>query len=116
MVNQSFFGPGSTYTIDTIKSFTVVTRFITDDGTATGTLSEITRYYVQDDVSYEMPDASWFGIDDMNLLTARRLLHLPVRELVRPPHQRQLPPLAPPARQLDREQIGRLFRSRHLLL
>eukprot|EP00644_Phytophthora_capsici_P013973 jgi/Phyca11/4653/fgenesh1_pm.PHYCAscaffold_3_\ len=69
MGNQSFFGPGSTYTIDTIKSFTVVTRFITDDGTATGTLSEITRYYVQDDVSYEMPYASWSGIDDMNSLT-----------------------------------------------
>ncbi|GMF20091.1 unnamed protein product [Phytophthora lilii] len=69
MGNQTFFGPGSDFTIDTTNSFTVVTRFITDDGTATGTLSEITRYYVQNDVSYEMPYATWSGIEDMNSLT-----------------------------------------------
>ncbi|KAE9227359.1 putative 1,4-beta-D-glucan cellobiohydrolase B [Phytophthora fragariae] len=69
MGNKTFFGPGSDFTIDTTKSFTVVTRFITDDGTATGTLSEITRFYVQDDVSYEMPFATWSGIEDMNSLT-----------------------------------------------
>ncbi|KAF1789773.1 Concanavalin A-like lectin/glucanase domain [Phytophthora cactorum] len=69
MGNQTFFGPGSDFAIDTTKSFTVVTRFITDDGTATGTLSEITRFYVQDGVSYEMPYATWSGIEDMNSLT-----------------------------------------------
>ncbi|ETM99769.1 hypothetical protein PPTG_18588 [Phytophthora nicotianae INRA-310] len=69
MGNQTFFGPGSDFTIDTTKSFTVVTRFITDDGTETGALSEITRFYVQDGVSYEMPYATWSGIEDMNSLT-----------------------------------------------
>jgi cellulose 1,4-beta-cellobiosidase len=69
MGNQTFFGPGSDFAIDTTQSFTVVTRFITDDGTATGTLTDITRYYVQNDVSYEMPYATWSGITDMNSLT-----------------------------------------------
>ncbi|EGZ25462.1 putative glycosyl hydrolase family 7 protein [Phytophthora sojae] len=61
MGNKTFFGPGSDYTIDTTKSFTVVTRFITDDGTATGTLSEITRFYVQGDCSAAKTE---FGDED----------------------------------------------------
>ncbi|RLN94941.1 hypothetical protein BBJ28_00021539 [Nothophytophthora sp. Chile5] len=69
MGNKTFFGPGSEFTIDTTAVFTVVTRFITDDGTADGSLSEITRFYVQDGVSYEMPYATWTGITDMNSLT-----------------------------------------------
>ncbi|RLN92079.1 hypothetical protein BBJ28_00010194, partial [Nothophytophthora sp. Chile5] len=69
MGNKTFFGPGSEFTIDTTAVFSVVTRFITDDGTADGSLSEITRFYVQDGVSYEMPYATWTGITDMNSLT-----------------------------------------------
>lgn len=38
---------GAALTVDTTKPFTVVTQFITDDGTATGTLAEIKRFYVQ---------------------------------------------------------------------
>ncbi|KKY21377.1 putative glycosyl hydrolase family 7 protein [Diplodia seriata] len=40
-----FYGPGMT--VDTNSPITVVTQFITDDGTASGTLSEIKRFYVQ---------------------------------------------------------------------
>ncbi|RLN93565.1 hypothetical protein BBJ28_00001712, partial [Nothophytophthora sp. Chile5] len=69
MGNKTFFGPGADFTIDTSKEFTVVTRFITDDGTADGSLSEITRFYVQDGVSHEMPYASWTSLTDMNSLT-----------------------------------------------
>ncbi|KAG6910740.1 hypothetical protein DXG01_008272 [Tephrocybe rancida] len=43
--NQTFCGPG--ITVDTTKKVTVVTQFITDDGTAIGTLSKIRRLYVQ---------------------------------------------------------------------
>ncbi|CAG7954421.1 unnamed protein product [Penicillium olsonii] len=43
--NQSFYGEGKI--VDTKSPFTVVTQFITNDGTATGTLSEIKRFYVQ---------------------------------------------------------------------
>ncbi|KAK7462965.1 hypothetical protein VKT23_007546 [Stygiomarasmius scandens] len=51
--NQSFYGPGKI--VDTNKPFTVVTQFITDDNTSTGTLSAIKRVYVQDGVV--IPDA-----------------------------------------------------------
>lgn len=43
-----FYGPG--LTVDTSKPFTVVTQFNTDDGTTTGTLTSITRRYLQDGV------------------------------------------------------------------
>ncbi|KAG7379815.1 hypothetical protein PHYPSEUDO_008111 [Phytophthora pseudosyringae] len=45
MGNKTFFGPGSAFTIDTSNKFTVVTRFITDDNTATGMLTDIKRFY-----------------------------------------------------------------------
>jgi cellulose 1,4-beta-cellobiosidase len=47
MGNQNFLGPGSTFTIDTTKKITVVTQFISSDGTANGNLVEIRRKYVQ---------------------------------------------------------------------
>ncbi|KAG8973073.1 Exoglucanase 1 [Tulasnella sp. JGI-2019a] len=43
--NTSFYGPGMV--VDTTKVFTVVTQFITTTGTATGSLSEIRRLYIQ---------------------------------------------------------------------
>ncbi|RAH67783.1 putative 1,4-beta-D-glucan-cellobiohydrolyase [Aspergillus aculeatinus CBS 121060] len=46
--NTNFYGPGKT--VDTSKPFTVVTQFITNDGTDTGTLTEIRRLYVQNGV------------------------------------------------------------------
>uniref|UniRef100_M4BUX1 cellulose 1,4-beta-cellobiosidase (non-reducing end) n=1 Tax=Hyaloperonospora arabidopsidis (strain Emoy2) TaxID=559515 RepID=M4BUX1_HYAAE len=69
MGNKTFFGPGADFTIDTTKKFTVVTRFITDDNTAKGTLTEITRHYVQDGVTHEMPHSNHKAIKDMNSLT-----------------------------------------------
>jgi cellulose 1,4-beta-cellobiosidase len=48
MGNTTFFGAGMT--MDTTKPFTVVTQFTTSDGTATGTLVEIRRLYVQNGV------------------------------------------------------------------
>jgi cellulose 1,4-beta-cellobiosidase len=46
--NTGFYGAGKT--VDTKSKFTVVTQFITNDGTATGTLTEIKRFYVQNGV------------------------------------------------------------------
>ena len=48
--NKTFFGPASNFTIDTTKPFTVVTQFITADGTAYGELSEIRRLWVQNGI------------------------------------------------------------------
>jgi len=45
MGNTGFLGPGKT--VNTNAKFTVVTQFITSTGTASGTLSEIRRIYVQ---------------------------------------------------------------------
>ncbi|KAF5342622.1 hypothetical protein D9611_001588 [Ephemerocybe angulata] len=46
MGDKSFYGPG--LTVDTKKKLTVVTQFITDNNSTTGTLVEIRRVYVQD--------------------------------------------------------------------
>ncbi|KAJ3506494.1 hypothetical protein NLJ89_g6835 [Agrocybe chaxingu] len=46
MGDTSFYGPGKT--VDTTRKFTVVTQFISSDGTANGQLKEIRRVYVQD--------------------------------------------------------------------
>jgi len=49
-------------TVDTTKVFTVVTQFLTSDGTATGTLSEIKRFYVQGGVVIPNSYANLAGI------------------------------------------------------
>ncbi|KAG8940199.1 Exoglucanase 1 [Tulasnella sp. 424] len=46
--DTGFYGPGKT--VDTTKKFTIVTQFITDNGTSTGKLTEIRRLYVQNGV------------------------------------------------------------------
>jgi len=46
--DHSFFGEGVDFTIDTSKPLTVVTQWLTSDGTEHGDLTEIRRLYVQD--------------------------------------------------------------------
>jgi len=53
---QDFYGPGKT--VDTSKPLTVVTQFITTDGTATGDLKEIRRKFVQDGKVFEHPKSN----------------------------------------------------------
>ena len=45
--DKNFFGPASNFTINSLEVFTVVTQFITTDGTDNGDLSEIRRMWVQ---------------------------------------------------------------------
>merc|ERR1719222_240852 len=45
---HDFYGAGSAFGVDTTKPLTVVTQFLTTDGTDSGDLSEIRRFYVQD--------------------------------------------------------------------
>jgi cellulose 1,4-beta-cellobiosidase len=56
-----FYGKGSQFTVDTSKKMTVVTQFLTDDGTDTGKLSEIKRFYVQDGNVMENSAATVLG-------------------------------------------------------
>jgi len=46
--DKSFFGKGPQFAVDSSKPFTVVTQFLTDDGTDSGDLIEIRRLYIQD--------------------------------------------------------------------
>ena len=45
--DHTYFGPGGNFAVDSSKKMTVVTQFITDDGTDSGDLVEIRRLYVQ---------------------------------------------------------------------
>ncbi|KAG6901892.1 hypothetical protein C0995_006845 [Termitomyces sp. Mi166 len=67
MGDTSFYGPGMT--VDTSSPFTVVTQFITDDGTSSGTLSEIRRLYVQNGVVIQNSNTSISGMDSFNSIT-----------------------------------------------
>merc|ERR1712045_410301 len=45
---KDFFGEGPNFAVDSSKPLTIVTQWITEDGTDEGDLSEIRRLYVQD--------------------------------------------------------------------
>lgn len=65
--DQSFYGPGKT--VDTNTKLTVVTKFITSDGTANGPLSEIRRLYVQNGVVIQNSAVNVPGIDPVDSIT-----------------------------------------------
>lgn len=60
--NTTFYGPGSNFTINTDDPITVVTQFITSDGTTSGTLSAIKRFFVQNGVTIAQADADTSGV------------------------------------------------------
>ena len=68
-----FYGNSSSFSVDTTKPFTVVTQWITSDGTDTGDLIEIRRKYVQGGkVSSSVPHClDWIGllIDEISQLS-----------------------------------------------
>merc|ERR1712079_468824 len=55
MGNQSFYGRGPGFVINTLKPTTVVSQFITADGTDTGDLVEIRRFYKQEGQIFHSP-------------------------------------------------------------
>ncbi|KAF9453502.1 carbohydrate-binding module family 1 protein [Macrolepiota fuliginosa MF-IS2] len=68
MGDQSYYGPGKT--IDTSRKFTVVTQFITDNNSTSGTLSEIRRIYVQDGKVFQNSKVNVAGMDAYDSITA----------------------------------------------
>jgi len=67
MGDETFYGPGMT--VDTTQKLTVVTQFLTSDGTATGTLSEIKRFYVQNGVVIPNSNTNIAGMATFNSIT-----------------------------------------------
>lgn len=67
MGNKEFYGPGKT--VDTTKKITVVTQFITNDGTATGKLTEMRRLYVQNGVVIQNLKSTISGLTQYDSIT-----------------------------------------------
>ncbi|KAI0092151.1 cellobiohydrolase [Irpex rosettiformis] len=67
MGDQTFLGKG--LTVDTSRKFTIVTQFISDDGTSSGNLAEIRRFYVQDNKIIPNSKVNIAGIDAVNSIT-----------------------------------------------
>lgn len=67
--NTSFWGAGSDFLIDTTKTLRSVTQFITHDGTDTGELTEIRRFYRQGDKVIHTPAIDVGGKGKFDSLT-----------------------------------------------
>lgn len=67
--NIDQYGPGSRFSVDTSRPFTVTTQFLTSDGTDSGTLSEIRRFYVQDGNQIPEAKTNIAGLDNYDSLT-----------------------------------------------
>jgi cellulose 1,4-beta-cellobiosidase len=67
MGNKTFFGSG--LTIDTRRPFTVITQFVTDDGSDTGSLIGIFRRYIQDGHVFENAFTNVNGIERTNAIS-----------------------------------------------
>jgi cellulose 1,4-beta-cellobiosidase len=67
--NTTFWGSGSNFAIDTTKPMTVVTQFVTADGTDTGALKEIRRFYKQGSWTFQTPTLAVGGSGSFNSLS-----------------------------------------------
>lgn len=67
MGNTSFYGPGAQFVIDSTRKFTIVTQFVTNDGTASGELVDIRRFYQQDGRRVENPRAAWDALAGLDV-------------------------------------------------
>lgn len=67
--NRTYYGPSEEFVVDTTREFTVVTQFLTADGTEDGDLIEIRRLYVQDGEVIANAVSNVEGIDAGDSLT-----------------------------------------------
>ncbi|TFK60615.1 cellobiohydrolase I-I [Pluteus cervinus] len=67
MGDPSFYGPGKT--VDTNSKFTVITQFLTNNNSTTGTLSEIRRLYVQNGKVIQNSKVNVPGLDSVDSIT-----------------------------------------------
>ncbi|KAA0201486.1 Glycosyl Hydrolase 7 [Hyalella azteca] len=64
-----FYGANESFVIDTRRPFTVVTQFVTVDGTDSGDLNEVRRIYVQDNIVIENSFANYHGLENYNSIS-----------------------------------------------
>jgi len=69
--DQKYFGPGSEFQVDTTKPMTVVTQFITDDGTDQGEFVEMRRIYLQDGKIIDNSFTNIEGIDTTDSISTK---------------------------------------------
>eukprot|EP00429_Kryptoperidinium_foliaceum_P129589 CAMPEP_0176272884 /NCGR_PEP_ID=MMETSP0121_2-20121125/45940_1 /TAXON_ID=160619 /ORGANISM="Kryptoperidinium foliaceum, Strain CCMP 1326" /LENGTH=187 /DNA_ID=CAMNT_0017613063 /DNA_START=16 /DNA_END=576 /DNA_ORIENTATION=+ len=69
MGEQSFYGTGPSFDVDSSRPFSIVTQFITSDNTDAGDLVEIKRFYVQDGKVVPNSEASILGPQGGNSVT-----------------------------------------------
>ena len=70
--DKYFYGRGPGYQVDSTQRFTVVTRFVTVDGTDNGNLKEIQRFYIHKDRTIQQPTFNGFnGLSDAYCSTFR---------------------------------------------
>jgi len=67
--DKSFFGMGSNFTVDSSKPMTVITQFITSDGTDTGDLVAIKRKYIQNGKTIEPPSVTLGSLGEFDSVT-----------------------------------------------
>jgi cellulose 1,4-beta-cellobiosidase len=67
MGDTTFYGPG--LVVNTNSVFTVVTQFLTSTGTSSGTLNDITRFYVQNGVIIPNSYSNFPGFGPYNSIT-----------------------------------------------
>jgi cellulose 1,4-beta-cellobiosidase len=65
--DRSYYGPGKK--VDTKKPITVITQFVTDTGTDSGTLKEIRRLYVQGGKLIQNSKVNMDGVDEYDSIT-----------------------------------------------
>jgi len=63
---HDFYGPGPQFKLDSTKPMKVVTQFITDDGTDTGKLKEMRRFYIQNNKTIYNPQPSYASVTPGN--------------------------------------------------
>ncbi|KAF2364174.1 Glycoside hydrolase family 7 [Trinorchestia longiramus] len=66
-----FYGANDSYVVDSRRPFTIVTQFVTSDGTDAGDLVDIRRLYVQDGVVIENSYVNYPGLEEYNSISDR---------------------------------------------
>jgi len=67
--DRTYYGSGSGFRLDTTKPMTVVTQFITTDGTDNGDLKEVRRFYVQNGQRIDNSKANFPGLNPYDSIT-----------------------------------------------